>query len=235
LDSASGGAPRFSSSQPISALRTSISRCERIQSASVLSPLPRSSSRMPATEIVPSWSRRRAKPRPVDRKRMQPQVGVQQRAPGNDRVDDREHDRLVAGRIVDAHVGDDEPRQEAAPVGLDRADADLEAGALRHLGDDVLAIFLDARQHPVAQREKAERKHEERDPARTSMTSSQREMKRPIHRNGAPRRASRPGGLGAIVSSSSCSDCIALRAASIVGLTFLNEWFTAPLRLRFYK
>ncbi len=102
--------------------------------------------------------------RPVDRERMQPQLGVQQRAPRNHCVHDRQHDRLAPVDVVDAHVGDDEPRQQPAPIGLDRADRDLEAGPLRHRGDDVVPVALDARQQPVAQREEPDRRREEHQP-----------------------------------------------------------------------
>src|SRR6185369_3778724 len=141
---------------------------------------------------------------------------------------------LVARGVEDAHVGDDQARQEAAPVGLDRAHGDLEAGAFRHRGDDLLAIFLDARQHPVAQREKAEREREEQDPGEDLdyVKPAREEAPDGRERRADARKPARPGigywHLGFRLHPA--SRCLYIRADLPERITF-----EAPLRGRFYK
>ena len=96
--------------------------------------------------------------------RVEAQIEKQKRPP-RDYIDHaRQHQRLAPARVEQAHVDQLELRAQAAPVGADPLHRHRQSHGLRHRLDDVGAIALDVREHPIAQSEEKDRNREERRP-----------------------------------------------------------------------
>jgi hypothetical protein len=111
--------------------------------------------------------------RAVHHQRMQPQVPVQERAPRDDVVHRGQHQRLASLRVVDAHVRNRDVGPQPRPARLDGADFHGQADGLRDCGDNIRAVALDVREHPVTQRKHQRGQREEREPGENFERSQQ--------------------------------------------------------------
>ena len=117
----------------------------------------------------------------VHLERMQAQIENQERAP-RDHVDHAwQHQRFAPIGIEQAHIDEFQLRAQSAPVGADPLDGHRHADGASHRFDNIGAVPLDVRQHPVAQREKEDGDREEYRP-KQHFERAQENARRPDRR-----------------------------------------------------